>query len=94
MLRAYIRPPHHARSTSVEYLDATSSEIREVIGPIFTPNGVGLAPDGRTLYVAETETGRVWSWEVTGPGEVRKRPWPSPHGGTLVSGPAGLRPPR
>ncbi|MEO8137156.1 MAG: SMP-30/gluconolactonase/LRE family protein [Betaproteobacteria bacterium] len=66
------------------------SEIREVIGPIFTPNGVGLSPDGGTLYVAETETGRVWSWEITAPGEVRKRPWPSPHGGTLVVGLPGF----
>ena len=43
----------------VHWARADGSEIREVIGPIFTPNGVGLAPDGRTLYVAETETGRV-----------------------------------
>jgi gluconolactonase len=28
----------------------------------------------------------VWSWEITAPGEVRNRPWPSPHGGTLVAG--------
>ena len=66
------------------------SDIREVIGPILTPNGVGLSPDGRTLYVAETETGRLWSWEVTAPGEVRKRPWPSPHGGSLVVGMQGF----
>ncbi|MEO7762504.1 MAG: SMP-30/gluconolactonase/LRE family protein [Casimicrobiaceae bacterium] len=62
------------------------SEIREVIGPIMTPNGVGLSPDGNRLYVAETETGRVWSFEITAPGEIRQRPFPSPHGGTLVTG--------
>jgi gluconolactonase len=65
-------------------------EIRQVIGPIFTPNGIGLSPDGRTLYVAETETGRLWSWEIVGPGELRHRPWPSPHGGTLVIGMSGF----
>jgi gluconolactonase len=70
----------------VYWARADGSEIREVIGPILTPNGVGLSPDGHTLYVAETETGRVWSWEITAPGEVRMRPWPSPHGGTLVAG--------
>ncbi len=74
----------------VYWARADGSEIREVIGPIFTPNGVGLSPDGRTLYVAETETGRVWSWEVTAAGEVRRRPWPSPHGGTLVAGLPGF----
>jgi gluconolactonase len=66
------------------------SEIRQVIGPIFTPNGIGLSPDGDTLYVAETETGRLWSWAITAPGEVRYRPWPSPHGGTLVIGMSGF----
>jgi gluconolactonase len=65
------------------------SEIREVIGPILTPNGIGLSPDERMLYVAETETGRLWSWEITAPGVVHKRPFPSPHGGTLVHGVGG-----
>lgn len=47
-------------------------------------NGIGLSPDGRTLYVAETDTARIWSWEVEGPGVLRKEPWPSPHGGTFL----------
>lgn len=47
-------------------------------------NGIGLSPDGRTLYVAETDTARIWSWDVLGPGELRKDGWPSPHGGTFV----------
>lgn len=50
---------------------------------------MGLSPDGGTLYVVETETGRVWSWEITAPGEVPNRPWPSPHGGTIVAGVPG-----
>jgi gluconolactonase len=70
----------------VYWAKADGSEIREAIGPIVTPNGIGLSPDGKWVYVAETETGRVWSWEITAPGEVRKRDFPSPHGGTLVTG--------
>ena len=80
------RRPRDMDRGFVYWARADGSEIREVIGPILTPNGVGLSPDGNTLYVAETETGRVWSWEITAPGEVRKRPWPSPHGGTLIAG--------
>jgi gluconolactonase len=34
------------------------------------PNGVGLSPDGRRVYVAETHTGRVWAWDLAGPGEI------------------------
>ena len=54
-----------------------------------TPNGVALSPDGRSLYYAETEGARVWRFDVTGPGEVRKDPWPSPHGGTMVTAAPG-----
>ena len=37
------------------------------------PNGIGLSPDGRLLYVAETPTGRLWAFELRGPGEVGRR---------------------
>ena len=45
----------------------------------------------RTLYVAETETARLWAFELTAPGEIRRLPWPSPHGGRLVTGSATYR---
>lgn len=32
--------------------------------PLQGPNGVGLSPDGRTLYVAETPTGRLRRWSL------------------------------
>lgn len=68
----------------VYWARADGSEIREVIYPVLSANGIGLSPDGRTLYVAETESARLWAWDVVAPGEVRKLPWPSPHGGRLV----------
>jgi len=40
------------------YALAVGSRITEVAYPILTPNGVGLSPDGRVVYVAETETAR------------------------------------
>ncbi|MBL8530355.1 MAG: SMP-30/gluconolactonase/LRE family protein [Hyphomonadaceae bacterium] len=33
-------------------------------------NGVGLAPDGKSVYAAETETARLWAFDITGEGEV------------------------
>jgi gluconolactonase len=45
--------------------------VREVAFPLLGPNGVGLSPDGRRVYVAETFTGRLWAWELDAPGEVR-----------------------
>ncbi len=56
--------------TGIYYAAADGSSIREVIFPLDAPNGIGLAPDGSRLYVAETHTGRVWEWPVNGPGEV------------------------
>lgn len=68
---------------------ADGSEIREVIGGMWTPNGIGLSPDNRTLYVAETITGRLWRWEITGPGTLRQRAWPAMYGAELVVGAGG-----
>jgi gluconolactonase len=70
----------------VYWAKADGSEIREVISAMQTPNGIGLSPDGKTLYVAETDTARLWAYEITGPGEIRRAPWPSPHGGWIVAG--------
>ena len=68
------------------------SEIREVIQPVTTPNGIGLSPDGRTLYVAETEGARLYAWPITGPGEVSMIGFPdSINGGRLVTCDGGLR---
>ena len=53
------------------YATPDGSSITEVVHPLTTPNGVGLAPDGSRLYVAETVPGRVWCWDVAGPGQLR-----------------------
>lgn len=74
---------------AVYYARADGRAIREVVFPIFTPNGCGLSPDGATLYVAETETARLWAFALAGPGEIRREPFPSPHGGRLVAGLGG-----
>ena len=34
-------------------------------------NGIGLSPDGQTVYIAESLTGRVWSWDLEAPGKVK-----------------------
>ena len=75
----------------VYYALADGSKITEVAHPILTPNGIGLSPDGKTLYVAETETARLWAFDIVAPGVVKKLGWPSPHGGRLVAGIGGLQ---
>jgi gluconolactonase len=76
---------------AVYYARADGSMIKEAIFPILTPNGVGLSPDGKTLYVSETETSRLWAYPVISPGELAKEPWPSPNGGRLAGGLPGYQ---
>ena len=83
------RRPREMDRSFVYYARPDGSLIREVIGPMLTTNGCGLSPDGKTLYVAETETARLWAFDILAPGQVRQRPWPSPAGGTLVAGVGG-----
>jgi gluconolactonase len=74
---------------AVYYARADGSLIREVAFPLVTPNGIGLSPDGATLYVAETEAARLWAWPILEPGVLGEEPWPSPHGGRFVAQPGG-----
>jgi gluconolactonase len=76
---------------AVYYAKADGSAIVEVAFPMVTPNGIGLAPDEKTLYVAETEPARLWAFDILAPGIVKKDPWPSPHGGRLVAGMGGYQ---
>ena len=72
---------------SVCYGKLDGSLVRELIFPIHKPNGIGLSPDGKTLYVAETETARLWAWDLNGPGELTSAATASsasPHGSRLV----------
>lgn len=68
------------------YANADGSVVRTIAYPMLSPNGVGLSVKGDVVYVAETETGRVWAFDIAAPGEVKKQPWPSPNGGRLVCG--------
>ncbi|HXZ61625.1 MAG TPA: SMP-30/gluconolactonase/LRE family protein, partial [Acidimicrobiales bacterium] len=52
------------------YVPPEGRVVQEIAFPLLGPNGVGLSPDGRRVYVAETHTGRLWAWDLTGPGQV------------------------
>ncbi len=70
------------------YAKADGSEVREVVHPLQAPNGVGLSPAGDRLYVAETHEGRLYEWELSGPGEIAGYFGPE-HRGTLLADPEG-----
>lgn len=57
---------------TVHYVDAQGVTHLIDSGLAF-PNGVVLTPDGKKLYVGESQHNRVWVYEVTGPGQVGER---------------------
>ena len=65
------------------------SSVHVIARPAMTPNGIGLSPDGNTLYYAETAGARLWAYDIEAPGRVRKDTWPSPNGGRMVTASPG-----
>lgn len=76
--------------TGVFYGRMDGSLCREVIFPLDGPNGIGLSPDGSTLYVTETPTARLWAFDVVAPGEVAFQPGLRGMGGRFVYASGGL----
>lgn len=67
--------PRERDITGVFYAASPDSAPVETIFPLEGgPNGIGLSPDGSRLYVAETYTGRLFFWELDGPGKIRPNP--------------------
>ncbi len=62
--------PRERDVTGIFYARADGSQLTEVIFPSENPNGIGLSPDGATLYAAETYTCRLMAFRVTAPGKV------------------------
>jgi gluconolactonase len=83
-----VRESRSTDRTGVHYIPL-DGEPREVIFPLDAPNGIGLSPDGDRVYVAETHTGRLWGWTVSGSGEVSGVNPLGPNGADLLSDPGG-----
>ena len=86
--KRYARTRDHG---GLYYALPDGSRIVEVAYPILSPNGCGLSPDGKVLFVADTEAARLWAFDIVEPGVVRKQPFPSPHGGRIVAGLPGFQ---
>lgn len=62
--------PRERDVVGIFYAKADGSHLEEVIFPSENPNGVGLSPDGKRLYAAETYTCRLMAFNVIAPGKV------------------------
>lgn len=62
---------HYRHHGVIYYGKADGSKIMRAHGPMVTPNGISLSPDGKTVYVAETMTGRLWALEIESDGVIK-----------------------
>lgn len=71
------------------YAKVDGSELRLVLDRVSLPNGIGLSPDGDTLYFVETYSARLYRRTITGMGEVEHARVDDPE--TLLCGLPGLQ---
>jgi len=57
----------------IYYTNPAAGTIAVIEEGVATPNGAGLSPDGNTLYVSETYSGRLLAWDVAAPGRLANR---------------------
>lgn len=58
----------------IYFCKTDGSMIKEVAYGGTGINGIGLSPDEKTVYGAETDTGKLWAFDITGEGEVASPP--------------------
>ncbi len=67
---------HHAHHTDHGGLYHASTDGRRIRRAVYGPdmNGVGLSPDGKTVYTALTTIRHILAFDIIGPGEVAASP--------------------
>jgi gluconolactonase len=60
--------PRYREHGGLYYARPDGSAIAEIAYPLGHPNGVGLSPGGRRVYIGETLTGKLWGWDIESPG--------------------------
>jgi len=85
------RYAHNRDHGGLYYALPDGSKIVELVYPMLTPNGVGLSPDEKVVYVADTESSRLFAFDITAPGVLRREPFPAPYTGRLVCGLPGFQ---
>lgn len=62
--------PRHRDRGGLFYASPDGKRVKELDHGHTSPNGVGLSPDEKTVYMADTLTGRLWAYDLAAPGEV------------------------
>jgi gluconolactonase len=84
--KRYARQRDHG---GIYYAKPDGSMMKCLVHPFLSPNGCALSPDGKVLYVADTESARLWAFDIVGPGELKKPTFPAHHSGRVVGAVGG-----
>ena len=64
------RRAHDLDVGAVYYMKKGATELVEAVPHMLPANGIGLSPDEKTVYVAETPTARLWAFSVGATGQI------------------------
>lgn len=63
--------PDGRKNGAVYYARVDGSHISQQRGHLISPNGIGLSPDETVVYVADTQLGRLWAFDVAETGVLK-----------------------
>jgi gluconolactonase len=66
--------PEGRKFGAIYYALPDGSKITRQRDHIVSPNGIGLSPDEKVAYVADTMLGRLWAFDIAGVGELAPAP--------------------
>jgi len=80
------RYARHRDHGGVYYAMPDGSKVLCLSYPFLSPNGCGLSPDGKVLYVADTVSARLYAFDIEAPGVLAKTSGGWAHSGKVVGG--------
>ncbi|MBI1406600.1 MAG: SMP-30/gluconolactonase/LRE family protein [Caulobacter sp.] len=66
--------PEGRKFGALYYARPDGSKITRLREHFVSPNGVGLSPDEDVVYMADTNLGRLWAFDISAPGELAEPP--------------------
>jgi gluconolactonase len=63
--------PDGRKHGALLYARPDGSHISRPRGHFVSPNGVGLSPDEKVVYMADTQLGRLWAFDIESPGVLK-----------------------
>jgi len=62
--------PDGRKNGALYYAKTDGSHISQQRGHLIAPNGVGLSPDEKVVYLADTQLARLWAFDVAETGQL------------------------